>query len=73
LEEICVSDGDALAHFDRIPSLFSLAYNICGMSLDEGREYVKERLQGDYNGLSEQSKQLYRAKYETIMEAVFVD
>lgn len=72
-EENCVSDADALAHFDRIPSLFSLAYSLHKMSLEEGREYVKERLQGDYNGLSVQSKQLYRKKYETIMETVFVD
>ena len=41
IEEHCVADGDALAHFDRIPSLFSLAYNLHGMSLEEGREYVK--------------------------------
>jgi len=43
------------------------------MSLEEGREYVKKRLQGDYNDLSERSKQLYRNKYETIMEILFVD
>jgi uncharacterized protein len=73
IEESCVSDADALAHFDRIPSLFSLAYNLHKMSLEEGREYVKERLQGDYNDLSEQSKQIYRKKYETIMETIFVD
>lgn len=73
LEEYCVSDADALAHFDRIPSLFSLAYNLHGMSLDEGRAYVKQRLQDDYNELSEQSKQIYKTKYETIMEIVFVD
>lgn len=73
IEEYCVSDADALAHFDRIPSLFSLAYNFHKMSLEEGREYVKKRLQGDYNDLSERSKQLYRNKYETIMEILFVD
>jgi len=72
-EETCVSDADALAHFDRIPSLFKLAYNISNMSLEEGREYVKERLQGDYNGLSEQSKIAYKEKYEKIIEIVFVD
>ncbi|HNZ41454.1 MAG TPA: HD domain-containing protein [Clostridia bacterium] len=73
IEEHCVADGDALAHFDRIPSLFSLAYNLHGMSLEEGREYVKKRLQNDFSELSEQTKEMFRKKYETIMEVVFVE
>lgn len=73
LEEICVSDADALAHFDRIPSLFSLAYSIHNMKLEEGREYVKARLQDDYDSLSERVKLLYKSKIETIMETLFVD
>jgi uncharacterized protein len=73
LEENCVADADALAHFDRIPSLFCLAFNIHGMSLDEGREYVKGRLQGDINGLSERTKLMYKSKLEAIMQNVFVD
>ena len=73
IEEFCVSDADALAHFDRIPSLFSLAYNIGKMSLEEGKEYVKARLQGDYDGLSDKLKPIYKEKYETIMKVVFVD
>ena len=73
IEEICVADADALAHFDRIPSLFSLAYGVLKMSLDEGREYVKSRLQGDYEGLSDNLKPLYAEKYRTIMETIFVD
>ena len=73
LEESCVSDADALAHFDRIPSLFKLAFSVLNMDLNEGRNYVKSRLQGDYDGLSEHLKPVYRAKFETIMETVFVD
>jgi len=73
LEEICVSDADTLAHFDRIPSLFSLAYGIHKMTLDEGRKYVKERLQGDYAGLSEKTKMAYKEQYEAMMKTVFVD
>ena len=73
LEEACVAEADALAHFDRIPSLFSLAYKIMGMSIDEGKEYVKEKLQGDYYELSEQTKESFKSKYEIIMETLFVD
>ena len=73
LEETCVSDADALAHFDRIPSLFSLAYGVHGMGLEEGRAYVKGRLQGDYKGLSERVKPVYKARFDAMMEALFVD
>ena len=73
IEETCVSDADALAHFDRIPSLFSLAYGVLNMNLEQGREDVKNRLQGDYCGLSEPTKQLYKQKFDTIMEVLFVD
>lgn len=73
IEEACIADADALAHFDRIPSLFSLAYNILNMKLDDGREYVKKRLQDDYNGLSDQTKQIHKDKIIAIIEALFVD
>ncbi len=73
IEETCISDADALAHFDRIPSLFSLAYNVLNMKLEEGRDYVKDRLQGDYDGLSDRTKQMYKAKLEAMMEMLFVD
>ncbi|NLO47634.1 MAG: HD domain-containing protein [Clostridiales bacterium] len=73
IEETCVSDADALAHFDRIPSLFSLVYGVLGMGLKEGRENVKNRLQGDYRGLSDRTKKKVREKFEMILEALFVD
>ena len=73
IEEYCVTDADALAHFDRIPSLFSLAYSVLGMGLDEGREYVKGRLHNDYDSLTDYSKSLFKEKYKMIMSALFVD
>ncbi|MDR0929965.1 MAG: HDIG domain-containing protein [Oscillospiraceae bacterium] len=73
IEEHCVADGDGLAHFDRIPSLFSLAYSLHKMELEEGRAYVKRRLTDDYNELSEPTKKAFESKYKTIMESVFVD
>jgi len=72
-EDICISDADALAHFDRIPSLFKLAFSVLNMGLEEGRDYVKARLQGDYDGLSERLKSAYKSKFDVIMETVFVD
>lgn len=73
LEETCISDADALAHFDRIPSLFKLAFSILNMSVEDGREYVKERLYGDYYGLSEPLRTNYKPVFEALMQALFVD
>lgn len=73
LEEACLADADALAHFDRIPSLFSLAYGVLHMSLEKGRLYVKERLWADYNDLSARTKELYGEKIEILLETLFAD
>ena len=43
------------------------------MNLEEGRKYVKERLQGDYAGLSEKTQMAYKEQYEAMMKTVFVD
>lgn len=43
------------------------------MSLEEGRENIKKKLQDDYLGLSEQSKQRYMKKHEKIIEFLFVN
>ncbi|MDR0897382.1 MAG: HDIG domain-containing protein [Oscillospiraceae bacterium] len=73
IEEHCVADGDALAHFDRIPSLFSLAYNVHKMELEEGRAYVKQRLMDDYHELTERTKADFEGRYKAIMAYLFVD
>jgi uncharacterized protein len=73
IEEHCVADADALAHFDRIPSLFSLAYAVHKMGLEEGRVYVKQRLTDDFDELSERTKADFEGRYRAIMGALFVD
>ncbi len=67
IEEICVADADAMAHFDNIPSLFSLVYKEKGMLIDDGAEYIKNKLQRSYNKLSDSSKDFYKSKYEKAM------
>lgn len=68
IEEICVSDADAISHFYSIPSLFHLAYVEKGYAIDEGKEFVKNKLQRSYNNMSDPSKKLYQDKYEEVME-----
>lgn len=67
IEEICVADADAIAHFDNVPSLFSMVYKEKNMSIDEGAEFIKNKLMRSYQKLSDDSKKIYAQKYVNVM------
>ena len=73
IEEQCVADADVMAHFDCIPSLFHLAFgkNEMGLSLEEGTEFVKKKLERDYYKLSQRTKEVLKEKYENIVSILF--
>lgn len=63
LEEICVADADAAAHFEQVPSLLYLAYVRRGMGIEEGKDFVRKKLKRSYEKLSEPSRRFYTDKY----------
>ena len=67
IEEICVADADSLAHFDNIPSLFSLVYKEKHMPIDEGAKFIREKLERSFSKLSDETKILYQQKYKNVM------
>ncbi len=67
IEEICVADGDAVSHFDNLPSLLYLAYVTRKYSMEEGVQFVANKLMRSYNKLSDRSKELYKEKYNEVM------
>ena len=75
IEEQCVADADVIAHFDCIPSLFHLAFgkNEMGMSIENGTEFVKNKLERDYNKLSEKTREEIKDRYKNIVEVLFVE
>lgn len=75
IEEKCVADADVIAHFDCIPSLFHLAFgkNEMGMSIKEESEFVKKKLNRDYNKLSERTREELKDRYENIMKVLFIE
>ena len=75
IEEQCVADADVIAHFDCIPSLFHLAFdkNEMGMSIEAGTEFVKKKLERDYNKLSERTRKEIKDRYENIVKVLFVE
>lgn len=67
-EEVCVADADAISHFDNIPSLLYLAYVIKKYSIEDGIEFVKNKLDRSFNKLSDDSKIVYKEKYDNVMK-----
>ena len=67
IEEICVADRDVVSHFDNLPSLLYLAYVIRKYSMEEGIQFVSNKLTRSYNKLSDKSKMIYKGKYDEVM------
>lgn len=67
IEELCVADADAISHFDSVPSLLYLAYVEKEMSMEEGKEFVKGKLERSFQKLSTDSKKYYEDKYQQVM------
>ena len=73
IEEQCVADADVIAHFDCIPSLFSLVYKEMNLSILDGKEYVRKKLERDYNKLSERTRKILEDRYRKIIDVLFVN
>ena len=68
VEELCVADADAISHFDSVPSLLYLAYAERKMGIEEGIQFVKQKLERSFSKLSVESKEYYKNKYQQVME-----
>lgn len=66
-EEICVADADAISHYDTLPSLFYLAFVQRKLNIQDGVEFVKNKLDRSYNKMSKESKEYYKLKREAIL------
>lgn len=69
-EEQIIADADAISHFDNIPNLLYLAYKEKNMGIEEGKEFVKNKLERSYKKLSDESKIFYKEKYENAMKVL---
>ena len=68
-----MADADILAPFDNIPMLFNSALVRNKVNLNEVREWMKNVFEKDYNDLSHNTKEIFRRKYELILEIVIND
>ena len=68
-----MADADVIAHFDCIPSLFSLVYKEMDLSISDGKEYVRKKLERDYNKLSPKTRKILENRYKNIIDVLFVN
>ena len=70
-EEEIIADADAMSHFDYIPGLFFVAYKRRNLDIKDATNWVKNKLEKDYNKLSERAKNEIKEKYENIKKVLF--
>ena len=71
-EELCVADADILAHFDNVPMIFDIMFNVRGMQLAEGREELEKYIEKDYNELSDRTRKVFKDRYDVIKDVLTV-
>ena len=67
IEELCVADADILAHFDHIPMCFHCAYRSGITSIPDLIRFFA----GDYADLSDRTKEIFKPRYQNIMNVLF--
>ena len=71
IEEQIVADSDVISHFDSLPGMFRLAYKENNLSVQDGAEFVKKKLERDFNKLSPRTQKELKLRYENIIKVLF--
>lgn len=69
-EEICLASADAMAHIDQVISLLYYVYKEKNMDIDEGREWVRNKIMRSWNKLNDEGKELIREKYYSVLNVL---
>lgn len=71
VEEEIIADADVLAHFDNLSMLYWISMGKRRLNCNDAKEFVKRKLEFDYNKLSEYGKEKFKDRYAIIMEILF--
>jgi uncharacterized protein len=63
-EAECLTNADAIAHIENIPSLLYLVFVKFEMDIDDGVERVRKKLKRSWNKLNPDMKNIIKDKYE---------
>ena len=67
-EGACLANADAMSHIEHVPSLLYLAYIHHGMGIDEGKTWVKAKLQRSWQKLRADVQDIVRSNYEAALK-----
>ena len=59
-----------MAHFESVPSLFYVAFVEYKMDTNEGKTWLKEKLERDWKKLHPKAKKLMKNKYKAIKQCL---
>lgn len=62
-EAECIASADAMAHIYQVPSLLHLAYVKFGMGIDEGNEWVLNKIERSMKKLCPEAKEMVNDHY----------
>lgn len=63
IEEICIADADAMAHFTSIGSLFYLCFNTHKLSIEESEKWILKKLERSYKKISPMAREIINPYY----------
>ena len=66
IEAECVASADAMSHFDNVPALLYLAFVKKQMSIEEGKNWLRNKLERSWNKLIPEAKKIVLPKYEAV-------
>ena len=67
MEAECVANADAMAHIENVPSLLYFAYVQKEFDTDEGKQWVRHKLQRTWRKMIPQAQTLVQEKYEAAL------
>lgn len=67
IEEECVAEADAVSHIVQVPSLLFLAYKEKGLGIDEGKEFVKNKLNRTWKKITPEVQEIVLSKYNSAL------
>jgi hypothetical protein len=66
-EAVCLASADAMAHIDQVPSLLYLAFVRFDMSIDDGTNWVREKLERSWQKLCPEAQAMMKDRYEAAL------
>jgi uncharacterized protein len=69
-EAECLANADAIAHIEKVPSLFYLAYARFDMGIDDGTDWIRKKLNRTWKKINPEIRYLVEEKYNSATNLV---